>query len=77
MKNSVFDKILNQKIGLKSENRYRKIESCKKIVVQRISVKNFCREMRKIGLGGKKILGQKIGVKNSCWKMYEKIGLSR
>ncbi len=75
MKNSVREKIPCQKIGSKNsklKNQRREIGSREKILGRKVSVKNFCRKMEKIGLVCEKILGSKIGVKNSSWKMDEK-----
>ncbi len=43
----------------------RKIGSSKKILGQKVGVKNFFRKMRKIGLVREKILDQQIEVRNS------------
>ncbi len=78
MKNSVVEKILNWKIGLKNselDNQCKKIGSSKKILGEKVSVKNSSRQIEKIWLLGEEISGQKIGLKNLSWKMDEKISL--
>ncbi len=68
MKNSVIEKILKWKIGLKNsklENQCKKVGNSKKILGQKVGVKNFSQKMEKIGLVAEKILGQKFGLKNS------------
>ncbi len=60
-----------------SEINTKKLQAVKKILGQKVSVKNFSRKIKEIGLVGEKIVGLKIGVKNSSWKMDEKNWCSR
>ncbi len=66
MKNFVVRKILNQKLTRKILSRNinaKKLEAVKKILGQKVSLKNFIRKMEKIGLVGEKSLGQNCGEK--------------